>query len=281
MTRSGESFRAKGLAERLAEAMPSGGTFGRLRKQLKPVFDRVLRSQSGFRSVLPGGETVLVDPAYRHMTWNPDEYQAFRAVVRPGDVVLEAGANVGAYTVLFAAWTGPGGRVIAFEPVPAAFAGLQRHVEMNHVADRVDAVATAVSDGLEPRLPLALGSSSGISRMAPRGTPPGMKIAEVAAVSIDAFCRDNRIRPNVIKIDVEGAELPVLRGARATIAAAGPSLDLFVEMHPHLWGDLGYSAEDLRHECAAQNLIAERLDGSTDRVWLTEGVCVRLRRTRT
>jgi FkbM family methyltransferase len=278
---TGESFRAKGLAERLAEAMPSGGALGRLRRQLKPVFDRVLRSQSGFRSVLPGGEIVLVDPAYRHITWNLDEYQAFRSVVRPGDVVLEAGANVGAYTVLFADWTGSGGRVIAFEPDPAAFAGLQRHIELNHFGDRVNAVASAVSDGLETRLPLAMGSSSGISRMAPGGAPPGMTIAEVAAVSIDAFCRENRIRPNVIKVDVEGAELAVLRGARATIAAAGPSLHLFVEMHPHLWADLGYSADDLRHECAAQNLTAERLDGSTDRVWLTEGVCVRLRRTRT
>ena len=50
-------------------------------------------------------------PAFRHITWNPDEYTAFRASVRAGDVVLEAGANVGAYTMLFAQWAGPAGRV--------------------------------------------------------------------------------------------------------------------------------------------------------------------------
>ncbi len=58
--------------------------------------------------MLPGGEVVLVAPAFRHITWNPDEYAAFRAAVEPADVVLEAGRNVGAYTMLFAQWAGAG-----------------------------------------------------------------------------------------------------------------------------------------------------------------------------
>ena len=66
----------------------------------------------------PRGRVVLVAAEFRHITWNPEEYAAFRAAVRPGDVVLEAGANVGAYTMLFAQWVGPAGRVFAFEPDP-------------------------------------------------------------------------------------------------------------------------------------------------------------------
>ncbi len=69
---------------------------------------------------------------------------------------------------------------------------------------------------------------------------------DVSAVSIDQFCADRGLTPQVIKIDVEGAELAVLRGARATIAAAGPGLQLFVEMHPHLWTERGIAAEDVR-----------------------------------
>ena len=61
---------------------------------------------------------MFVAPEFRHLTWNPEEYTAFRAAVRPGGVVLEAGANVGAYTMLFAQWVGPAGRVFAFEPDP-------------------------------------------------------------------------------------------------------------------------------------------------------------------
>ena len=81
------------------------------------------------------------------MTWNRDEYNAFRGAVRTGDVVLEAGANVGAYTMLFAQWAGASGRVFAFEPDPIAYAGLQKHIVLNGMIDRVTPVAAAVADG--------------------------------------------------------------------------------------------------------------------------------------
>ena len=63
------------------------------------------------------------------------------------------------------------------------------------------------------------------------------------------------------------------------MSAAGPGLHLFVEMHPHLWARLGISVDELRRECEAQGLIAERLDGSSQDLWQTEGVCLRLRPT--
>jgi hypothetical protein len=96
-------------------------------------------------------------------------------------------------------------------------------------------------------------------------------------VSIDQFCAEHRLAPRLIKVDVEGAELAALRGARATVAAARGALQLFVEMHPHLWAEAGISPDDLRQECEAQGLVAERLDGSREDPWQTEGVCLRLR----
>ena len=104
-----------------------------------------------------------------------------------------------------------------------------------------------------------------------------MKTNEVRAVSIDQFCAEHRLMPRVIKIDIEGAELAALRGARSTIANAKAGLQLFVEMHPHLWAQLGYTGDDVRRECEAQGLVAEGLDGSGHDVWQTEGVCLRLR----
>ena len=97
------SYRARSFAERIARVIPSGGMFAPLRRHLKPIFERWLAGPNGaLRSVLPEGEVVWVAPAFRHMSWNPEEYAAFRAAVRPGAVILEAGTNVGAYTVLFA-----------------------------------------------------------------------------------------------------------------------------------------------------------------------------------
>jgi FkbM family methyltransferase len=277
---SGNSFRTKTLSERIAAALPAGGRFAALRRGLKPLFAKWLSpGGGGLRSVLPGGEVVLVAPAFRHITWNPEEYTAFRAAVRTGDVVLEAGANVGAYTMLFAQWAGAAGRVFAFEPDPTAYAGLQQHIALNAVGDRVTPVAAAVADGRAASLRFALGESSGVSRLVQPDEALAMKTSEVRAVSIDQFCAERGLEPRVIKIDVEGAELAALRGARSTVLAAGPGLHLFVEMHPHLWSRLGISADEVRRECEAQGLVAERLDGSSQDLWQTEGVCLRLRPT--
>jgi FkbM family methyltransferase len=272
-----QNFRTRSFAERLARAIPSGGALAPIRRRLKPYFDRWLAGSEGaLRSVLPGGEVILAAPAFRHMSWNAEEYAAFREAVKPGATILEAGTNVGAYTVLFAQWIGAAGRVYAFEPDPDAFDGLQQHLALNHVADRVTPVQAAISDS-DGELRFATFGSSGISRIAAAGDDAGAEIRSVRARSIDSFCANERVTPTVIKIDVEGAERAALRGARATIARAGQALHLFVEMHPGLWPGLGMTADDVRAECDAQRLVAERLDGSTDNLWRTEGVCLRLR----
>jgi FkbM family methyltransferase len=274
---AGDSFRRKSVAERIASALPSGGPFGRVRQRLKPLFEQLLSAGGQTLDArLPGGEVVRIAPAFRHMTWNPDEYQAFRAAVSPGAIVIDAGANVGAYTVLFAQWTGGAGHVYAFEPDPVAAAGLRAHVELNDVAHQVTIIPSAISDGHDTRLRFSVCASSGVSRLAPDDERSGTAV-DVDAVSLDRFCADRGVVPNVIKIDVEGAELNALRGARATIAAARPALALFVELHPQLWPTLGYAAEDLRRECEMSGLIVEQLNGSAAGVWQTEGVCMRLR----
>jgi FkbM family methyltransferase len=272
------NFRTATLAERIAHAVPSGRAFAGVRRFFKPLFERVLAGSGGaLRSELPGGEIVRIAPRYRHITWNEQEYAAFRAAVRSGDVVLEAGANVGAYTTLFAQWTGGSGRVFAFEPDPVAFAGLKAHLALNDLEARVTAVPAAVAGSDAGRLRFALFESSGISRLANAAEAPGTIVRDVDATSIDTYCAAHRVNPTVIKIDVEGAELAALTGARRTIANAGARLQLFVEMHPHLWPSLGIAAADLQREIADQGLTAERLDGGHEDLWTTEGVCLRLR----
>ena len=273
-----DNFRTTTIAERIARAVPSGPAFAGIRRLVKPLFERMLGGAGGaLRSVLPGGEVVRVAPRYRHITWNEQEYAAFRAAVRPGDVVLEAGANVGAYTTLFARWAGADGRVVAFEPDPLAFAGLQAHVALNDLDARVTLVPSAIAGSGAGRLRFALFESSGISRMATASEPPGTVVCDVPATSIDAYCAEHDVRPTVIKIDVEGAELAALAGARRTICGAGARLRLFVEMHPRLWPAFGITAGDVRRELDEQGLDAEHLDGGRDSLWTTEGVCLRLR----
>jgi hypothetical protein len=100
----------------------------------------------------------------------------------------------------------------------------------------------------------------------------------VPVITIDGFCAREGIDPDFIKIDVEGWELSVLRGARETIRRRGGGLALFVEMHPSLWPHLGTSRELLLDELRAQQLKPVSLGGADD-LWAVEGVAVQLIRS--
>lgn len=273
----GERFRDAGFFER------SVGHLSRLaaRTGLRPLARRAFEAGlwlgtggRGLTATLPHGEVVRLAPRCRGMRWNPEEYEAFRAVTRPGDIVIDAGANTGAYTVLFAQWVGTAGRVYAFEPVPAIADVLRRQLRLNGVADRVTVVPAALASGTGT-VSLVAPGLVGLNRPAYPGES-GHGSIRVSATSLDEFCVVHRVRPSVVKIDVEGAELDVLKGSRATIAG-NPSVHLFVEWHPSLWAHAGITDTDLQQELSAQGLVAEPLrDG--DSVWHVEGICARLRR---
>jgi FkbM family methyltransferase len=271
----GDDFRRPGWLERAGKPFRAPLANSPLKKPLKRIYEFAMDRFAGGRLVahLPHGEVVRLTAANRQVAWNPEEYEAFRAVVQSGATALDVGANLGAYTVLLAQWVGAAGRVHAFEPAPASRDGLNRHLALNGVAGRVTVHPEALSDGQRSARFRAVGMQ-GDNRLLPADAADGIA---VNTTSIDDFCAALAIRPSFIKLDVEGAELAVLRGARRTIAAGGASLALFVEMHPSLWPVFGYGRQDLEAELARQGLEAERLDGQPD-PWSLAGVTLRLRR---
>jgi FkbM family methyltransferase len=262
--------------ERLARRFSGLPMSPALRVQLKRLYVVALTLRSGGRGLsasLPGGEIVRVLPEFAHLSWNPDEYRSFRDVVRPGMTALDVGANVGAYSLLLGQWVGTAGAVYAFEPSPPAFDGLVRHIELNRLAGIVHPVRAAIGR-ISATSPLVVAGTHGESRLA-GASDTGLPTIDVAVTTIDEFCAQHRITPAFIKVDVEGAELDVLRGARATIRRALPALSLFVEMHPSVWPLVGVSRQDILIELATQSLEALPL-ASTPDIWALEGVCVRL-----
>jgi FkbM family methyltransferase len=271
----GDAFRQASWIERAAAACRGPLASSSLRGPLKRTYEAILDRLPGDRLVcrFPGGESVRLSARFRQVTWNAEEYSAFRQDVKDRDLVLDVGANLGAYTLLFAQWAGSAGHVYAFEPAPEARQGLERHISLNGLDERTTVVASAMSD----RDGLARFSAAG-----PRGDnrltgDDGKPSIEVPTTSIDAFRERLPRSPGLIKIDVEGAELHVLRGARTTIAEAGPNLKLYIEMHPRLWASYGASREAIEAELEHQGLALERLDGGSD-VWEIEGVCLRVKR---
>lgn len=147
------------------------------------------------------------------------EVEVFRKAVRPGDLVLDVGANIGAHTVFLAQAVGPTGAVIAFEPQRLMFQTLCANVALNSLVN-VHCQQAAVGDSpgvvivptLDPTRENNFGGVSVGSRS--NGEP-------VPVVRLDDL-HLNRCR--LIKIDVEGMELQVLRGAAKLIEQHAPAL---------------------------------------------------------
>ena len=269
-------YRRPGMIERLARLCSSAPLNPALRSRLKRWYVAALNAQSGGRGLpatLPGGEVVRVLPEHGHLGWNPDEYRAFREAARPGMTVLDVGANVGAYALLLGQWVGAGGSVFAFEPAPETYDGLARHVELNQLGQVVHPVRAALGSESGTAALLAFGNQ-GSSRLA-TGLD-GAGTIEVQVTTIDEFCDRHRLTPAFIKIDVEGTELDVLRGARRTIRRCRGDLALFVELHPTLWPSRGLTRDSLAEEIALQSLTVESIVQAQD-PWSLEGLCVRLR----
>jgi FkbM family methyltransferase len=267
-------FRSGSWMERLVDRLRRGRS-APAAPFLKQLYESLLDRWPGDHlvSTMPGGERVRLSSRYRALSWNPQEYEAFRAAVRPGATVLDVGANVGAYTLMFATWAGPDGRVFAFEPAPDARAGLATHLALNQLADRVEVIDAAISADVG-RARFAVHPSGGGSSLA-IDSLEDPAIVNVATDSIDHFCETRGLRPSLIKIDVEGAELDVLKGARRTLAQ--PGVETFVEFHPTVWAVSGIGRADLERELEAQGYVAEPLHPTFD-PWSMEGVAVRLRR---
>jgi FkbM family methyltransferase len=272
----GRQYRAPSVLERIAS-----GSAGRapawLRAPLKRAYHALLTILPGDHLTcrLPGGETIRVDPDYRHLAWNAEEYAALKHHAREGATVLDIGANVGAYTLLFAGWAGETGHVYAFEPAAASRAGLERHLSLNGLAARVTVRREAIGERSGSVAFIDAGTH-GDNRVVPN---PSDRTTDVPSLSIDEFCESHGLAPDVIKVDIEGAELAALRGARRTIARRGAALALFVELHPGIWPAIGVTRADIEEELRRQHLVVEPLPGVAD-PWTMEGICVRVRQAR-
>lgn len=249
-----------------------------LRSWLKSAYHTALNIQTGGKGLkcrLPEGEQVRILPAYRYVSWNLDEYKAFKSSLQAGHTALDVGANVGCYSLLFGQWVGSTGKVFAFEPAPETFKALSSHVALNSLDGVMIPVNKAVSDESSSVDFLAL-NTLGMSRLLVQNErAEASQVIRVPAVSIDEFCAREKVLPNLIKIDVEGFELSVLRGARETIKACRDRLALFVEMHPTTWREIGLSKEEIIGELDAQKLRAVPLRPCED-MWAIEGECLRL-----
>lgn len=157
-------------------------------------------------------------------TYEVDRLAAFGEVIGPGATVYDIGANVGIYTLLASTKAGLSGKVYAFEPVERNLQYLRRHVALNQLQNCL-ILKTVVSNQDGTRRFSATSDDFSMGHLSQNGE------REVPSVSLDSCIYGQRALrpPDIIKIDVEGAESEVLQGASRTLAEFHPAL--FVEVH--------------------------------------------------
>jgi FkbM family methyltransferase len=183
------------------------------------------------------------------------EWEQAEQWLEPGDWAIDVGANVGHYTKRFSDLVGPGGRVIAFEPVPATFELLSANAAQFSNAN-VTLLNLAASDStrlMSMRIPLF---DTGLANYYQAAISNESGALEIMTCSIDALAISHRVR--VLKIDAEGHDGVVLRGARTLLERDRPVvvIESMSDEGAALMDRLGYHSE--------------RLPGSSNAIYLPQ-----------
>jgi len=188
----------------------------------------------------PEGYKLLLNPLFHASLsarslydYEPDLRRAINKLTKPEMVAYDIGANVGIFTLLFARIVGPRGVVYAFEPEPNNWQYLKRSVSLNqldHVLVNTRAIGDCTGTAVFDRRG---GAFSG--RLL--GTDPkyrrSMNLLNIPTAAIDDLIKREGLKPpDIVKIDVEGNELMVLKGMAYTLATHRPVI--LCETHTHL-----------------------------------------------
>jgi FkbM family methyltransferase len=217
--------------------------------------------RQGVSVELPGRHGVRVHP--RLLGIRPSEYEvefsaALDCRVSAGMTVVDVGAHVGLHSLRLSRAVGNAGHVIAVEASPANASLLRKHLEWNRC--RNVTVIEAAAGEREGEIEFTF---------RPDPTDPGGfansvaydiggNRARIKVTTIDAVCRG--LKPDLIKIDIEGAELLAIRGARNVLLESSPIL--FVAVHPDAMGALGTSPSELVELLRELGYVGRHLDGS-------------------
>jgi len=150
--------------------------------------------------------------------------EAIAGLVKPGTVFHDIGANIGFFSLIAARRVGPDGRVVAFEPLADNVECIRDNAERNGFGN-IEIHEVALTDRSGP-VELLVAEHPGGSTIAPDSAPPDLRGREsVTGVTLDELISSGAVpEPDVVKIDVEGAEPQVLAGMTDTIARTRPVL---------------------------------------------------------
>lgn len=159
-------------------------------------------------------DTRVARPLYRYREYEPDERSAMRQLIMPGMHAIDIGAQIGYHTLLLSQLVGDDGRVLAIEAAPDNFSLLEHNIQHNGIAN-VTTVNVAVADRPN-QLGLAIDPSNlGVHHVVM--STPGTDTIAVPAETVDSVANRERLRPQFVKMDIEGGEVAALHGMATLI----------------------------------------------------------------
>jgi FkbM family methyltransferase len=207
---------------------------------LTRVYSPERRARDHFEVIRPYGEglRIRLDTSsfiewqiFFYGRYEPEIVDLVRETCNPGGTSIDVGANVGCHALIMAERAGDKGSVIALEPHPRVFERLRGNVEMNGLAqvETLSIAAGAEMGGMQLYAPAAAHHGAGKATLyeGNLALDPGAAVAmeriDVPVTTVDRLMFERGCEQlDLIKIDVEGHEMPVLRGTRETIARFRP-----------------------------------------------------------
>ncbi len=221
------------------------------------ICGQILRYAPGTRPV----RTRYADSPNPAVRYDALQAQLFAESLGEGDTAIDIGAHAGQYALIMAARCGRSGHVAAFEPDPHARLKLERNIALNPAVKPPVVEALAVSDSPGEAVLYSLGgnSQSSLARTGIGESVAGRaETITVPLVTLDGYIADRGLAPpRWVKIDTEGAEIRILKGARRLLA--GPSAVL-CELHPYAWAEFGDSFDALQSVVGASGRRIRLID---------------------
>jgi FkbM family methyltransferase len=196
-----------------------------------------------------------------------DEIRFVRQVLKNGDSAIDVGGHIGFFTMQMAAMVGPAGRVYAYEPFDANADLLERSIAENEFGDRIRlqrAAAGAAPGTATLTFPLETLNSGGAYLLRDGGAPlAGNQTKTVPLVALDALELRRPIR--FIKMDVEGAEPQVIRGATRLLKDDRPVI--LSELHPtQLERASGMTADEFLAQIRTLGYRVHQITGPSEKI---------------
>ncbi len=246
---------ATGVLRSLASRLPPDSP---LRAGVSRMWTHILDATGKHVRVTINGRQWLLLNQFRKLatSYEPEAFRLWSRLIRPGDTVWDVGANIGLYTLTAAEHVGLNGSVLSWEPTPETFSILQSHVSANSPGGRCRLIQEAISN-IDGELTFNIQADSTSNRIG--GQTSSIGSVKVPVHTLDHWIANETRHPNVVKIDIEGAEVLAFKSMTQLLGNARPII--LAAIHPQFMHDYGSGPESITAVLAANEYLTFDMQG--------------------